>query len=283
MKNRGVNVRHVVWVLGGKEAEFIRGPVSDATLDATASQPTAEALRMMVPSGPLRGRSASKFCSPDNQRLVQQTASLQVLQQPCNRLVDLSRQIRVIILDVAMSVPRATTPTSVEDLYEANSSFHQSTSRQTKLAKRFGRCLIHAVEILRFSRFRLQAENLRNGGLHAKRQFIRFNTCSQRLVIRVFDPGQRVQLAKQAEFPSLLFGWLRVAGGEEYQLTKQGALDTRPTATTLATTALNGADNEAPRAIIGAAHEIVTVDEKHNAYAWDKTAEAWTLRGRMPV
>ncbi len=77
----------------------------------------------------------------------------------------------------------------MEDLDEANPSFHQATSRQTKLAEWFGCCLIHAVQVLRFRRFCLQAENLRDRGLHSERQFIGFDASPQRFVIRVFDPG----------------------------------------------------------------------------------------------
>ena len=67
------------------------------------------------------------------------------------------------------------------------------------------------------------------------------------------------------------------------QFTRQGAFDTRPCQTTLPTTSLNGAQNYHPRSLLGAAHEFVTVDEKHLAYAWDDNAQAWTQRGRMPV
>lgn len=67
------------------------------------------------------------------------------------------------------------------------------------------------------------------------------------------------------------------------QFTRQGAFDTRPCQTTLPTTSLNGAQNYHPRSLLGTAHEFVTVDEKHLAYAWDDNAQAWTQRGRMPT
>ena len=56
MQYCGVNVRDVMPVLDGVEADFIRRSMCHAAFDAAAGEPGAEALRMMIAAIPLRAR-----------------------------------------------------------------------------------------------------------------------------------------------------------------------------------------------------------------------------------
>ena len=63
---------------------------ADAALDAAAGQPHREAVGVVVAAralGVLGGRLAAELAAPDDQRLVQQAAALQVLEQAGDRLV----------------------------------------------------------------------------------------------------------------------------------------------------------------------------------------------------
>ena len=76
----GMQIGDMAALLDCLEAEFIRGAVSDSSFDAASCEPTAEALGMMVSSGPLGCWRAAEFGSPDDQRILQQSAAFQVFQ-----------------------------------------------------------------------------------------------------------------------------------------------------------------------------------------------------------
>src|SRR5688572_22243079 len=79
-QNRGVDIGYIMPVLHGVEPEFIRGTVHDASFDPAARQPCAEALRMMIASGPFGTRSAAKLSAEDDDGIFQQAALLEILE-----------------------------------------------------------------------------------------------------------------------------------------------------------------------------------------------------------
>ena len=90
VQDRGVDVGDVVAVLDGVEAELVGGAVDDAALDAAAGHPDREAVGMVVAAvAALRAGRAAELGGPDHDRLVEQPALLQVLEQPGDRPVDL--------------------------------------------------------------------------------------------------------------------------------------------------------------------------------------------------
>src|SRR5208337_5192540 len=79
-----------------------------APLDAAAGQPHGEAVRVVVAAGALGKLGswlAAELASPDDQRLVKQTALLQVLDQAGDRLVGVAGVLGMIGDDVVVSVP----------------------------------------------------------------------------------------------------------------------------------------------------------------------------------
>ena len=69
-------------VFNGVISQVVGRAISDAPLDAPAGHPDAEAERVVVSTiCPLCERRATEFSRPDNQRLVEQAASFQVLDQ----------------------------------------------------------------------------------------------------------------------------------------------------------------------------------------------------------
>ena len=70
-------------VLGDVEAELVGLAEGDAGLDAAAGQPHREGVRMMVAAvrSALHHRRAAELAAPDDERVVEQPALLQVLDQ----------------------------------------------------------------------------------------------------------------------------------------------------------------------------------------------------------
>ena len=81
-----VDVGDVMPVLDGVEAEFVGRAVGDAAFDAAAGQPGAEALGMVIAAGAFGAGRAAEFGAADDERLVQQSALLEVLEQAGDRL-----------------------------------------------------------------------------------------------------------------------------------------------------------------------------------------------------
>src|SRR5438046_1864752 len=80
VEDGGVDVRHIVAVLDGMEAELVRGAVRHTALDAAAGEPGAEALRVMVSPRALRAGRAPELRAPHDQRVLEHPAPLQVLE-----------------------------------------------------------------------------------------------------------------------------------------------------------------------------------------------------------
>src|SRR5207237_9729394 len=76
MKYGGMDVRDVVAMFAGVEADLVGGAVDSAASDAGASEPGAEALRMMIAAVALSPRRATELRAPHDQRVAQEAALL---------------------------------------------------------------------------------------------------------------------------------------------------------------------------------------------------------------
>ena len=85
-----MQVLDVEAVLDGGAAEFVGLADADAALDAAAGHPHREAVGVVVAAGALGvlgGRLPAELAAPDDERLVEQAAPLEVLEQAGDRLV----------------------------------------------------------------------------------------------------------------------------------------------------------------------------------------------------
>ena len=83
VQDRRVQVVDVDLILRDVEAELVGLADSDAGLHAAAGHPHGEGVRMMVAAvgAALHHRRAAKLAAPDHQRVVEQAALLQILDQ----------------------------------------------------------------------------------------------------------------------------------------------------------------------------------------------------------
>ena len=90
--------------------------------------------------GDLGIRRAAKLAAPEDQRVLQQPAFGQVMQQPRDRLVGRSGMLAVIFLQITMLVPAAVT-----DFHEAHPGFQQSPGDEALSAEVVGLGVADAV------------------------------------------------------------------------------------------------------------------------------------------
>ena len=90
-------------IFGGMVAQFVGGAVDEAGLDSTTGHEQRVAVRIVIAAiTAFRNRSAAELAGPDHQRVFQQTASLEVCQQPGNGQVDFSGVLVVFFKEIGM-------------------------------------------------------------------------------------------------------------------------------------------------------------------------------------
>ena len=115
-------------------------------------------------------RRAAELAAPDDQRLVEQAAALQVLEQAGDRLVHRAAGLGVVRLDVAVGVPLAAG--AAVELDEADAPLDQPAGQQAEPAGGLGRRVVQAVEGAGLGGLARQVDGLGGLGLHAEGQLV---------------------------------------------------------------------------------------------------------------
>lgn len=83
-------------VFDGILSDFIRGPVARSTLDSCTCQPVGESFRVVVPSAwfttgveRFGDRHTSELTTPDHKCALEQSASLEILEEGRDGAIDL--------------------------------------------------------------------------------------------------------------------------------------------------------------------------------------------------
>src|SRR5215210_1611516 len=122
MQNRRVNIRDVVAIFYGVEAEFIGRAVLDSAFDAAAGQEGAEALGVMVAAAAFGAGGSAEFSAEDDHRVVEQAALLEVLDQAGDGPINLRGESGMVLFDFGMRIPRAAFAAAVEELDESDAA-----------------------------------------------------------------------------------------------------------------------------------------------------------------
>ena len=159
LQHGGVQVLDVEAVVdGGRAAEFVGLADADAPLDAAAGHPHGEAVGVVVAAralGVFGGRLAAELAAPDHQRLVEQAAALQILEQAGDRLVGAAGVVGVVLVQVAVGVPVVVVVGAAGiELDEAHAALDQPPGQQAAAAEVCGLRLVDAVELLASRRSR---------------------------------------------------------------------------------------------------------------------------------
>src|SRR5579883_1473872 len=85
VQDGGVDVGDVVAILDGVEADLVGRALHDTSLDPAAGQPGAETLRVVVAAIRLGAGRPAELGAPDDDRLIEQPAPLEVPQQAGDR------------------------------------------------------------------------------------------------------------------------------------------------------------------------------------------------------
>src|SRR6476620_2515200 len=100
---------------------------------------------MVAAVGALRSWRAAELRRPDDDRLVEQTALLEILQEPRDRPIDTGTVGAVVLLQLAVGVPAAAAATAIVDLDEADAPLDQTPGDQALPAVRRRRGVVQAI------------------------------------------------------------------------------------------------------------------------------------------
>ena len=124
-------------VLDGVIAEIVGGAIDGAPLHPPAGDPDAEPERIVIAAvRPLRERRPAELPRPDDERLLEEPTTFQVVDQPGNRLVDLSGHLAMAGFQATVLVPRiADLPEfggtrQAGELDEAHAAFHEAPGEE---------------------------------------------------------------------------------------------------------------------------------------------------------
>ena len=141
-------------ILDSSAAQFVGLAHADTTLDATAGHPHREAIRVVVPAGALGVFGcwlSSEFTAPDNQRLLEQSTLLQVVDQTGDRLVGFQGVHVMVAFQVAVSIPVGVVVIATGiDLDKSYPAFNQPPGHQTLATKVRAFLSVQPVSRLRF-------------------------------------------------------------------------------------------------------------------------------------
>src|SRR5438445_1346076 len=113
-------------VINSIVTQFVGPAISHAAFDARTSHPDGEAFDMVIATIALRHGGPAKFTSPNDQRIFQHAARLEVLEQSSGAPVNQTGGGGDSIFDAAVMIPSA-----MVKLYEAHTAFCQTPSQQT--------------------------------------------------------------------------------------------------------------------------------------------------------
>ena len=132
---------------------------------------------MVAPIVALSVRGTAEFARPEDERILQQPARVQIAEQPRDRFVDRITVVLQCLLEVEMLIPVA-----MRHLDETHSRLDQSTSHKAFAAKIVRDALADTVELLRCRGFFIQVEHARKLGLHLECKLETLNHAVDRLV-----------------------------------------------------------------------------------------------------
>ena len=131
VQNGRMNIGDVMTIFHGMETDFIGRPMRNPPLESRPGHPDRKPEDMMVAAiGTLGAWRATEFAGKNHQRLVQQSAAMQVLQESTDRLVNCQRVGRVVILQATMRILSACSSRTMLDLDEADTPFNKSPGRK---------------------------------------------------------------------------------------------------------------------------------------------------------
>ena len=136
MENGCIQIVDVHWVFSDVVAEIVGLSVGYPTFDSPTGHPHAEVSWVMIPSVVVSGQStlaidrASEFPTPYDQCVLEHAATLQILNQRGDRLIDLLALVSNLSREITMLIP-----TSMEQLHDPNSSLDESSCQQRTVSE----------------------------------------------------------------------------------------------------------------------------------------------------
>src|SRR5439155_11441958 len=137
VQHRRVEIVNRGDVFHGLVPEIVRRAVAEAALHAGAGQPNGETMRVVIPSARalLKGRHPAKLRHERDQRVLEQSADFQVLDEGGARLIENHAMNIVLAFERFVSVPvpdaLAHRISAVKELNEADTAFKEPAREHT--------------------------------------------------------------------------------------------------------------------------------------------------------
>ena len=212
VEHRGVEVAEVDGVFGDVVAEVVGAAVFDAGVDAGAGEPDGEAAAVVVaaavrvPKNALAKNSAAEFGEEHHQRVFEEAALFEVVDEGGGGLVDVAALVGELAFDGDVLVPAA-----VEELDEADAALEQPAGHEAVGGVAAGFVDFGAVAVDDVLRFAAEVRQFGHRGLHAECHFVG-GDAGERFGVAGFGGAEMVQFGKIIKQRAALYavgaGWV---------------------------------------------------------------------------
>ncbi len=168
MEKRRVEVVDVDAPAGDAKAQFIGLAVQVARLEASARDPDRKAINVVVPASGLTDlpeRSSPELATPDDDRVVEQTALLEIEHEGGRGLVNLATTGLEVTIEVVAALP-VVIPVGMVELNETDPTLDETSGKQ-RVGGKPGLPRGDAVEVEGRLALLSEVHQLRGAGLHA--------------------------------------------------------------------------------------------------------------------
>ena len=152
-----MQVVHRHLVNGCLVTNLVRFTIAHTALDAATGKPRRERVRIVVAprlAALLRHRKPAKLSTPDDQRLVEQAALGQIGDQRSHRFVRLASELRVVALDVVVTVPAALIlHAAAINLHVTHTTLDHPACCQALCGDMLAAVVVEAIKLLNVFRF----------------------------------------------------------------------------------------------------------------------------------
>ena len=149
---------------------------------------------------------AAEFAAPDDERVVEHAALLEVADERGDRLVHAADALGVGALEVVVAVPAA-----AEDLHEAHAFLHEPAREQALAAKGRGVLVVQPIHLAGGVGLALEVEHVGHFHLHAKGEFVGVHARGEFLVLGMLRGVLRIEERELVEEAALMLARLEAA------------------------------------------------------------------------
>ena len=232
MKDGGVEIADMNWVLDGFEAQFIGGSDELTAADSGPGEPHGEPVPIVVATGfadALAGGGPTEFAAPHEEGFIPETGAFEIRDESRDGFVRLAGVQSVVGDAIVVTVPSVLDVSAAAvELDEAHAFLEKPPGDETFATEIGGEFVVESVGFAGGCAFVVEIHHLGSGGLHAVGEFVGLDACGEFALARSGGQVGLVEFLEKVESMALRTvadaAWGREVQQRRTDASEQGAL-----------------------------------------------------------